>query len=161
MVQALAGTILGSLGSQSRNPLVNQSPRLDTSTSAIAGSQSNKIAKRAERNADKERLYSLITDPMVSSLLTLLVGIYLAEHIPWSDDAKRRSLLRGLALSGVTLTSMGRAGVGDLTTLGMSGIAGIAGLSGEDGLNPVEESKSFIEKFFPYSPQGLLLDLFK
>jgi hypothetical protein len=131
MVQALLGTIGSAFSGQSRSQPAITDRHRDNSTLAIAAASNDKTAKRAAKNADKERLASLLSDPAIMGVLTLLVGIYAAEKIPWSSDAGRNRLLRGLALSGVTLTALGRAGVGDLTTLAMASVAGVAGVQGE------------------------------
>lgn len=133
MVQGLLGSIGAAFSGQSRSPVAQIGRHQDNSTAAIAAAPDAKAAKRAAKNADKERLASLLSDPAVMGIITLIAGLYIAENIPWSSDPTRRRLLRGLALSGVTLTALGRAGVGDMTTLLMAGTAGIAGTQG-DGL---------------------------
>jgi hypothetical protein len=132
MVQAISttiGAVAGALGKQSRSP-TTALVREDKSSLAIASSMTDKRAKQVLRNAQDERLMALLTDPAIIGILALVVGLYLTEKIPWSEDEERKVTLRTVAQSGVILTSLGRAGVGDLTTLSVAGIAGIAGLFG-------------------------------
>lgn len=156
MTQLLAG-LVGAFGGQSRSPVASTAVRVDTSTPAIAIAGSDKLAKKAAQNADKERIMAILTDPLYGSILALLIGIYAAENIPWSEDETRRRLLRGLALSGVALTALGRAGVGDLTTAGVAAGAGISGLMGDGGGGLAGSVSDFLTS--PLVPFGPVLKM--
>lgn len=134
------GGLLGAFGSQSRSNAAPAVPRVDTSTSAIAGARDRKAARLAVSNAERERLLAVLTDPQVMGLLTVFSGLLAANHIPWSADPAKRAALSGVAASSAVLMGLGRAGVGDLTTLAVATGAGVAsalaGSGGESALLP-------------------------
>ncbi len=135
MVQAAIGSVLGAFGSQSHTGAPAYNPRQDTSTLAIATSTTDKRARAARKNADRERLQAILQDPAVLGILSMMAGIYIAQNIPWSGDPIRRDALARVMTASVVLMSLGRAGVGDLTTLTMAGVAGVAGgTGGAEGL---------------------------
>lgn len=128
---ALGGSALGAFSNQGRSPAASRLPRTDTSTLAIAGAKDRKTARLAKRNADAERMLELLTDPQIMGLLTVFGGLYAAQHIPWSGDPGRRSAIAGVAAASAVLMGLGRAGVGDMTTLAVAGGAGLASAGGE------------------------------
>ncbi len=130
---ALAGTALGALGSQSRSALATQRHQ-DQSTLAIAMAKDASTAKAARENADKERLMAILMDPQIMGLLTVFGGVFAATKIPWTGDREANARIAGVAAAAAVLMGLGRAGVGDLTTLGVATAAGVA--VGAPGLTP-------------------------
>lgn len=136
-------SVLGGVGQaiskQSHSPVSGTPARVDTSTAAIAAARTDKLARRLSRNAREERLMALLTDPQVMGLLTTIGGLMLATHLPFSENPTTNARLQGLAASCAVLMGLGRAGVGDLTTLAVAGGAGAAvayGGGGADALFP-------------------------
>lgn len=138
-VAALTG-VLGGIGSaltnQSRSPVAEQARHQDTSTTAIAMAGSTKARKAALKNADKERMMALLTDPQVMGLLVTFGGLFAAQVIPWSENERRRTALAALASSSAVLMGLGRAGVGDLTSLMVAaGAGGAVAATGEGAVD--------------------------
>lgn len=69
---------------------------------------------------------ALLTDPQIMGLICVFGGLYAANTIPWSDNPAKRGALSALAGASAVLMGLGRAGVGDLTTLGVATAAGVA-----------------------------------
>jgi len=124
-IAGIAASVLGGLGNQSRSLAIV--PRhQDTSTAGIALARDAKVAKQARKNAQEERMMALLTDPQIMGILTVFGGVYAANVIPWSENKETRALLASLAASAAVIMGLGRAGVGDMTTLLMAGGAGAA-----------------------------------
>lgn len=138
-LSALAGTALGALGSQSRSAQATQRHQ-DQSTLAIAMAKDTKAAKAARENADKERLMAILMDPQIMGLLTVFGGLLAANHIPWTGDPEARARIAGVAAAAAVLMGLGRAGVGDLTTLGVATAAGVA--VGMEGITPLSIARA-------------------
>ena len=99
----------------------------------MATSEAMKLAKMAAREADKQRAFMLMTQPAVVSTVTLLGGLYLANHIKWDQNGTRNADVRAIAMAGIAIGAMASAGIRDKYVLGGFGLA--AGLS---GLDPVK-----------------------
>lgn len=132
-VAGLAGTALsglagigGVLSNQSRAPVSAAAPRTDTSTVALAQARDRRTLRAAERNAQQERLVALLSDPLILGLVTTFLGLWAAPRIPWSREAAANGALAGVAASAAVLMGLGRAGVGDLTTLALAAGGGLA-----------------------------------
>lgn len=130
---ALGGSLMGSLSQQSRSPAagIQKLPRPDTSTAAIAGARDPKTARAARANADAERLVHLLTDDQLLGLLVVFGGLWAAQKIPWSENETTNAALTGVASTAAVLMGLGRAGVGDMTTLLVAGGAGVGSVSGQ------------------------------
>ena len=152
----MAGSLFGGLSNQTRNPTVNIRHQ-DTSTAGIALARDAKTAKEAKKNAQEERLMALLTDPQVMGLLTVFGGLYAANVIPWSQDKTTRALLASLAASASVLMGLGRAGVGDMTTLLMAGGAGAATGLGVTGGEIVED----MPWYSLAGPPGMAYEIYK
>lgn len=139
-VGSVLGGLTGAFGNQTRAGAAAgvSSRHVDTSTAAIATAATPKAARSAARNADKERIMALLTDPQVMGLLTVLGGLAVSTRIPFHSDPGTNARLQGIAASSCVLMGLGRAGVGDLTTLAFAGAAGltVAGSSGVEDLIP-------------------------
>lgn len=124
------GSILGGLtsafGNQSRAPAGSAPARVDTSTAALAGARDEKHLRAMARNADKERMLAVLTDPQVMGLLVTFGGLALATRIPFHENKKTNRNLQGIAAASAVLMGLGRAGVGDLTTLALATGTGTA-----------------------------------
>ena len=125
-----ASGLLGAVGNQGRSPAVHMRHE-DTSTQAIALARDRAQTRAAARNAQQERLVALLTDPQVMGMLALFGGLYASQHIPWSENKATNAALKGVATSATVLMALGRAGVGDLTTLAVAGAAGGGSLAGD------------------------------
>jgi len=128
---AAVGTLLGH---QSRSGVAAAPPRIDTSTAAIVNARDRKTARIARKNAEQERILALISDPQVMGLITVFGGLAAANMIPWSADPGKRNALAGIAAMSAVLMGLGRAGVGDLTTMVVAGGAGAASALGGSGI---------------------------
>jgi len=137
MVTAAIGSVLGALGSQRRNPDAYIPPRPDTSTLAISSAGSDRAAKRASRNAERERIFELLRDPAVIGMITLIGGVMAAENIPLSGNDSRDVHLRSVLVGAVILMSLTRAGAGDLTTLAVATTGGLASEAGGMGISDI------------------------
>lgn len=122
---ALVPTVLGALGNQ-RSSVAAAAPagRLESSTAAIALAPTNQARRAAAANADKERLFALLTDPQILGLLTVFGGLLVANKIRFSDNYLANKGLRSMATASSILLGLGRAGVGDLTCMSMAAAAG-------------------------------------
>lgn len=143
---AVGGSLLGAVSNQSRNPAAGgpRAPRTDTSTAAIATAKDPKAARMARSNADAERILALLTDDQLMGLLVVFGGLWAAQKIPWSENETTNAALTGAASTAAVLMGLGRAGVGDMTTLmlatgaGLGSVAGeISGLAGGSGGTPL------------------------
>jgi len=127
-IAGIAASVLGGLGNQGRSLAIV--PRhQDTSTAGIALARDAKVAKQARKNASEERLLSLVTDPQVMGLATVLGGLWAANNmtfIPGEENRASNQYVRAAAATAVVLMGLGRAGVGDMTTLAVAGLAGAA-----------------------------------
>jgi hypothetical protein len=138
----IGGALLGGISQQSRSPVATQQSRQDTSTAAIALSKDPKAAKLARKNAQEERLMALLTDPQIMGLLTVLGGLYVSNKIPWTEDPGARARISGVAAAACVVMGLGRAGVGDMTTLAVATVAGAAtASSGSGGISDLIPSK--------------------
>jgi hypothetical protein len=99
----------------------------------MATSDAMKLAKMAAREADKQRAFAIMTNPAVVSTVTLLGGLYLANHIRWDKDYNRNTDVRAIAMAGIAVGAMAAAGIRDKYVLGGFGVA-----AGVAGLNPVK-----------------------
>lgn len=68
------------------------------------------LAKIAAREADKQRLANLVTQPHIMALGTAIAGMYVCEKIKWSEDEGRNQRLRAAALAMVMYQSLSMAG---------------------------------------------------
>lgn len=126
---SLFGNVAGAFANQGRSPLAGSAapgPRVDTSSAAIAAAPDEKRARMVARNAEKERIYALLTDPQVLGLATVLGSLVLANRIRFAQDPGTNARVQGVAAASGCLMGLGRAGVGDLTSLVMAGMAGAA-----------------------------------
>ena len=135
---AAAGALLGGVTSafsrQTRAPGGSAGPRADTSTIAIAATTDKAARKAALKNAQQERVLALLSDPQVMGLLITFGGVLAAQYIPWAENPKRRAALTALTTSSAVLMGLGRAGVGDLTSLTMAAAAAaVTGLDVQAG----------------------------
>lgn len=130
-VGSLVGGLTGAFSQQSRSPAAVAAPRVDTSTAAIATAPTERAARRAARNAERERMIALVTDPQVMGLLTVIGGLALSTRIPFHEDPMTNARIQGVAATCCVLMGLGRAGVGDITTMMVAGGAGLAVASGE------------------------------
>ena len=88
-----------------------------------------KLAKMAAKEADKQRLFALATNPAVLSIAVLLGGMYAANKIRWDSDETRNTEVRAIAMAGAAIGSLSAMGVRDKYVLGGLGLAaGVAGL---------------------------------
>lgn len=85
------------------------------------------LEREKRKTAREDRLMRLVADPQVLGLVTLLGGLYAAQRIPFSEDATRNDLLKGLATTGVVLAALGRSGIGGWPALTAAGLSGAAG----------------------------------
>ena len=130
----LVSGLMGAVTQQSHSPAVSVARHVDTSTAAIATARDSKQAKRLARNAREERIMALVTDPQVMGLLTVIGGVALSARIPFHDDPVTNARLQGLAAASCVLMGLGRAGVGDMTSLAMAaGAGGAVAASGGTG----------------------------
>lgn len=132
---AMGGSLMGAVSQQSRSPGagVQKIPRPDTSTAAIAQAKDPRTARMARANADAERLTHILTDDQILGLLVVFGGLWAAQKIPWSENDTTNAALTATASTAAVLMGLGRAGVGDLTTMMLAGGAGIGSVSGELG----------------------------
>lgn len=128
MVQALAGSVLGAFGNQSKR-VVDRQP-IPSAVAVIGAAKDNKTAKRISKEADKERLYALLTQPEVLGLLLTFGGVVAANKIPFSSDPAENDLLQGIMTTASVVMGCGYAGVGDLTSLSLAIAAGGASVLG-------------------------------
>ena len=121
----------GVFANQGRSP-ASQTPRhVDTSTAAIAGARDKKERKALLKNAREERLVGILTDPQVMGALVVVGGLMASSHLPFHQDPATNARIRGLAGASCVLMGLGRAGVGDLTSIGVAAMAAAAlGLPG-------------------------------
>lgn len=96
-------------------------------------SEAMKLARMASREADKQRAFAMMTNPAVVSTVTLLGGLYLANHIKWDENGTRNADVRAIAMAGIAIGSMASAGIRDKYVLGGFGLA-----AGVSGLDPVK-----------------------
>lgn len=138
MTTAAAGSAvtaaLAMLGNQGRSVAVAPRVREDTSTSAIALAVDRRARRDALKNAREERMHSLLTDPQLMGMAMVIGGLILSTNIPFSHDRKLNAKLQALSASSCVMMGLGRAGVGDLTTLGMSAAAGATVATGSGSL---------------------------
>jgi hypothetical protein len=106
----------------------------------MARSEALTLAKMAAREADKQRAFALVTNPAIVSTLTLLGGLYLANHVKWDQDGTRNADVRAIAMAGIAIGAMASAGVRDKYVLGGFGLA-----AGVSGLDPVKFPTSTTE----------------
>jgi len=129
---ALAG-LASAFGNQSRAGSGQAGSRQDSSTAALALARDPKHARELRKNARDERMLALVLDPQVMGLLVTFGGLAAASRIPFHPDPATNARVQGLAAAAAVLMGLGRAGVGDLTTLTMAAGAGaVVGTSGSD-----------------------------
>lgn len=108
-------------------------PQLESQTAIIA-SVDKKRLKEVKKQADKERLYNLLTQPEVMGLGIIFGGIIASQYLPFSPDPVTNAGLKSLATTSSVLVGLGHAGVGDLTTLLIAGGSGVFSLFGDLGV---------------------------
>lgn len=136
-IGAALGGVAGAFSKQSHAGAATPGPRQDNSTAALALAKDKPQLRAMQRNARDERVLALLTDPQVMGLLVTLGGLALATRVPFHDNPETNARIQGVAAAACVLMGLGRAGVGDLTTLTMAAGAGtIVGLSGESGALP-------------------------
>lgn len=142
-VASALGAVGGLFSQQSRGgagSAVQQTPtpRIDTSTAAIAQAKDRRERAALVRNAREERLVSVLTDPNVMGAATVLVGLMLSARLPFHEDPGTNARLRGLAAASMVLMGLGRAGVGDMTSLVVASGVGLSLVASEgiDNLVP-------------------------
>jgi len=119
---ALAGAgaalapILGALSNQQRATGPGSRPQVESALPAMAAADKRKL-KTLQAEADKERLYNLLTQPEVMGLLITLGGITASNRMSFASDRERNLALQSIATTASVLLGLGYAGVGDLTTL--------------------------------------------
>lgn len=130
---ALGGSLMGAVSQQGRSPAASipKQPRMDTSTQAIAQAKDPRTARAARSNADAERLLSILTDDQLMGLMVVFGGLWAAQKIPWADNQTTNAALTATASTAAVLMGLGRAGVGDLTTLMLATGAGMGSVSGD------------------------------
>lgn len=128
------GQTIGSLSAQGRIPATSAGagPRADTSTVAIAAARDRRTARLAAKNARAERLTALLQDPQIMGTLTVLGGLMVSMNMPFSADKDQNAAMRAIAAASCVLMGLGRAGVGDLTTLTVAGSTAAAALFTEN-----------------------------
>lgn len=132
IMSALSG-IAGMFSGQGKSAaaVAPPQPRIDTSTQAIAMARDGHVARTALKNADRERLYAILTDPQVLGLACVLGGVLLSANAQFHPNRSVNGQLRGIAAGSCVLLGLGRAGVGDMTTLSVAALtAGTLGLAG-------------------------------
>jgi len=139
--------IAGAFSNQSRTSAMVDRPRVESALPAILAADKKKLKKIA-READKERLYNLLTQPEVIGLLITLGGIMASQNLPFSGDPEKNEALKATATTASVLLGLGYAGVGDLTTLiialgagGGSLIGSVLGSSGSGFLESLDPTK--------------------
>lgn len=123
----------GLFANQSRARGDTNRPQVESALPAIIAAdkkKTNKVIKQAE----KERLYNLVTQPEVLGLLITLGGIFAAQNIPFSQNKAQNEVIQATATSAAVLLGLGHAGVGDLTTAIMAAGAGGGSLLSGGGL---------------------------
>lgn len=92
-------------------------------------SETLKLAKMAAREADKQRVFALLSNPVVLGMGTLFAGLYAANHIRWDKDDTRNADVRAIAMAGAAIGSLAALGVRDKYVMGGFGLAaGVAGM---------------------------------
>lgn len=130
MVQAALGALsglTGILGSQNRRE--TKRPEIASALPAIAAAPDAKRAKRIEKAAERERLYTLLSQPEVLGFAMTFAGITAAQCIPFSSNKIANEAIQATATSASVIMGMGYAGVGDLTTLVVAALAGAGSLT--------------------------------
>jgi len=145
MVQAIAGTVLSAFGNQSKRQ-VERHP-MPTSLAVIGTAKDNKTAKRISREADKERLYAILTQPEILGMLLTFGGVILANNIPFSQDKAENDLLQGIMTTASVVMGCGYAGVGDLTSLSLAVSAGGASILSSLVSDVVDDAGGAINPF--------------
>lgn len=133
MVQAALGALGGigsALSNQSRSRQVSSRPEVQSAIPAIMAADKKRL-KKIEKEAARERLYNLLTQPEVLGLIITLGGMIAAQNIPFSGDPQKNEVLKATATSASVLLGLGYAGVGDLTTLLVAAGAGGGSLVGD------------------------------
>lgn len=159
VVSAIGGVLGGlanAFSNQSRLPGASAGPpsaRVDTSTAAIVAAADPKTRRAAVRNAREERLYALLTDPQVMGALVVVGGLLASSRIPFHEDPVTNARLQGIAGGACVLMGLGRAGVGDMTSLAFAGGAGLA-LGTSEGLGGQIPEQLQIPLLAGISPPG-------
>lgn len=144
MVQAALATVLPTLlagGSAAGGALAHQSrrdvdrPVVPSTTALIAATDAKdkKKLKALKDQADKDKLFYLLSQPEILGILMTIGGIYASNKIPFSSDNTTNELLHAVATMSTVLIGLGYAGVGDLTTLLAAIAAGGASVFGDIG----------------------------
>lgn len=129
---ALGPILQGVMGGIASKPqAAGPAGRPDTSTAAIAVADPRN-RRAAVANAREERLHALLTDPQIMGLLVTLGGVALAANTPFHRNKVVNAELQALTAAAAVLMGLGRAGVGDLTTLTLA--AGTAAAVSSEGL---------------------------
>lgn len=129
---ALGPILQGVMGGIASKPqAAGPAGRPDTSTAAIAVADPRN-RRAAVANAREERLHALLTDPQIMGLLVTIGGVALATNAPFHHNKAVNAQLQALTAAAAVLMGLGRAGVGDLTTLTLA--AGTAAVVSTDGL---------------------------
>lgn len=148
MASAIIPAITGALANQSRARSSMERPITGSALPVILAADKKRL-KKITREADKERLYNLISQPEVLGLVITLGGMLAAQNIPFSSNKTKNEALKATATSASVLLGLGYAGVGDLTTLLVAATAGGGSLAGSllgdapgagilDSLNPTK-----------------------
>ena len=154
MTQAILPALAGALSSQSRGRPAGDRPKVDSAIPALIAADKKKYNK-IKKEADKERLYNLLTQPEVLGLLITLGGMVASQNIPFSQDPQANEAIKATATSASVLLGLGHAGVGDLTTmivaLGAGGGSLIGSLIGDTSLDLGKLSgwDNFVSKLDP------------
>lgn len=120
----------GSLAHQSRRDV--DRPTVPSALPTIALSADNKKAIKAlERQADKDKLFYILSQPEILGMIMTVGGIYASNKIKFSDDDTTNELLHSVSTMATVLIGLGYAGVGDLTTLIAAIAAGGASVFGD------------------------------
>lgn len=140
---ALGPILQGVMGGISSKPqAAGPAGRSDTSTAAIAVADPRN-RRAAVANAREERLHALLSDPQIMGLLVTIGGVALATNAPFHRNKVVNAQLQALTAAAAVLMGLGRAGVGDLTTLTIA--AGTAAAVAPAGLgDSLEDALSVI-----------------
>lgn len=127
-IGAALGGLTSAFSNQSRDPGPSSrisAPRVDTSTAAIVAAGDPRARRAAVRNAREERLYALLTDPQIMGAMVVVGGLLASSRIPFHPDPVTNARIQGVAGGACVLMGLGRAGVGDLTSLAFATGAGL------------------------------------
>jgi len=98
-------------------------------------SETVKLAKMQAREADKQRLFTLLADPRVMAAATLVGGVYAIEHIRFAEDEGRNQRLKSAVLAAIIYQGLSMAGAKGWPAAVASLVGGV-GLGSSGGGTP-------------------------